>query len=132
MDWSAAGLDLNRSLDEILNLAEWDGERQLTFEEFWLLVRRRRARCRPSSPTHTCTRVLCYLASCRASCLAAPRSRGCRFGRARVAPGAERANGGGGGRLQISRERAPVQVEVEHVRRVYEQINVRGDGLVDR
>lgn len=76
MDWSAAGLDLNRSLDEILNLAEWDGQRQLTFEQFWLLVRRRRDRGRLSSPIHACTRVLCYLA--------APRSRSCGFGRASV------------------------------------------------
>jgi hypothetical protein len=34
--------------------------------------------------------------------------------------------------VQISRERMPVQVEVEHVRRVFDQINVRGDGRVDR
>ena len=34
--------------------------------------------------------------------------------------------------MQISKERIPVDVEVEHVRQVFEKINERGDGLVDR
>lgn len=38
VDWSSAGLDLNKPLDEILHIADSDGDRMVTFEEFWRLV----------------------------------------------------------------------------------------------
>mmetsp|Transcript_26964 Transcript_26964/g.50996 ORF Transcript_26964/g.50996 Transcript_26964/m.50996 type:complete len:327 (-) Transcript_26964:278-1258(-) len=69
VDWSSAGLDLNKPLDEILHIADSDGDRMVTFEEFWRL---------------------------------------------------------------ISVERVPADVEVDHVRRIFEQINQRGDGRIDR